>query len=1028
MKLRKWLSRLFVAGTLMLVCGLTACNTSAQTEEIGTAESGFDTTPGTVVLAKPRQTLISIGKPYTTSAQPEERYPDLFAQQLTDGQKTPDTGVHYTDVRMVGYTAEVDFDLDLGEDGKRISALAARTLDMDMDGVKVASNVKFYGSDDGEDWDSLGTAAFPHIGDNAVSEARLVLQETVDYRYIRMSVSRSSGAAFFFVDELEVYADVEEPESVSAGTALYNSETVDTDAWKALSTGVAATPADNRNLASGCTYTYENCTFDDRAPQNDTYLTDGARTGRLFGDSVWVGIRMNGTPAVTVDLGSVQENLYAFRVHTLSAGLHLAFPAGIDVYGSDNGTDYTLLGRIYAPAVTDNHAYTLILPEYIRAQYLRFAIVGGDGNADNFCWIEEIEVMGGYAEEQAEELYPELNFPVVTETVLWDSSDADYTETQNLLRGLTQQVASTKYVAASGADADTRQTAWNSPVLTDGKKASDLYCYDKSWFYSAGGSAIDFFYDIGHLSSIENLTVSLLEQTDWGITRPRFMAVFLSEDGETWYRVGDYTRSDDESFSADAKRLTFDFPLEQAYAARFVRFRVESAALFIDELSATGTKQVTDDTARLADSDFRTTIYYTNPERAQHANTENTSVRATEIALLWDGSKGSDNMLRGFAAYLDEDGNAVDTMMDGFMYFPPSVLPSGAHGHQASVLSDWEYMFDSTFNGKNGLDHLNEVVGELKAELGLSDYKVYVYFSILRLMESCTDFGDVDGDGISESCAVSADRQKIVNWYLDKVMTEFAARNYEHIELDGFCWVNEDVGWEVDDSHIITEVGDCVKAAGTNYLWIPYYTANRYYLGGEMGVDVTSMQPNYMFDLEQPEYRLRVTASRTKRMNMAVEMEHNFQAFSDPLYLRNYMLYLYYGAVTGYMDSIHIYYDNEENISLLAYSDTPLHRFQYDATYRFAKGTLEVTPQTREPLALTVTADTPLTATLNTEGTYSLYTLLTAPAHGSVSVASDGTLVYYPEKGYTGTDSFTYTYNEYLGESAPCAVEITVVQ
>ena len=341
-------------------------------------------------------------------------------------------------------------------------------------------------------------------------------------------------------------------------------------------------------------------------------------------------------------------------------------------------------------------------------------------------------------------------------------------------------------------------------------------------------------------------------------------------------------------------------------------------------------------------------------------------------------------------------------------------------------------MFESTFDGKNGVDKLEEVVGEIKQTLNMPDYKVQVYFPLLRLCDftigpnNIKDFGDVDGDGKTENMTVSDDRIKVFNWYIERVMTEFASRGYQNVEFDGFCWVNEDVGYEVDDSHIMTEAGQCVKAAGTNYLWIPYYTANRYYLGHEMGLDIINMQPNYMFDLEQPEYQLSVSATRTKWMKMCIEIEHNREAFSNPLYLRNYMLYLYYGAVEGYMDSIHIYYDNIENIPLLAYSDEPMQRFQYDATYHFIKGDLDVTPDKRETASFVAVKDTALTDTLGIDGEFALYTLTGAPANGHVALSSDGSFVYYPAKGFTGIDSFTYTYNNYLGESETCSVVVTI--
>ena len=49
-----------------------------------------------------------------------------------------------------------------------------------------------------------------------------------------------------------------------------------------------------------------------------------------------------------------------------------------------------------------------------------------------------------------------------------------------------------------------------------------------------------------------------------------------------------------------------------------------------------------------------------------------------------------------------------------------------------------------------------------------------------------------------------------------------------------------------------------------------------------------------------------------------------------------------------------------------------------------------------------------------------------SPKHGTVTINLDGSFAYYPDKGYTGEDSFTYRYSEQLDYSAPCVVNITV--
>jgi VCBS repeat-containing protein len=50
----------------------------------------------------------------------------------------------------------------------------------------------------------------------------------------------------------------------------------------------------------------------------------------------------------------------------------------------------------------------------------------------------------------------------------------------------------------------------------------------------------------------------------------------------------------------------------------------------------------------------------------------------------------------------------------------------------------------------------------------------------------------------------------------------------------------------------------------------------------------------------------------------------------------------------------------------------------------------------------------------------------TQPAHGSLTLNTDGSLAYTPNSSYTGTDTFTYTANDATVDSAPATVTITV--
>jgi len=62
----------------------------------------------------------------------------------------------------------------------------------------------------------------------------------------------------------------------------------------------------------------------------------------------------------------------------------------------------------------------------------------------------------------------------------------------------------------------------------------------------------------------------------------------------------------------------------------------------------------------------------------------------------------------------------------------------------------------------------------------------------------------------------------------------------------------------------------------------------------------------------------------------------------------------------------------------------------------------------------------------NDTGTGLTAILVTNPAHGSFALSADGSFIYIPDNGYTGTDSFTYKISDGTAESEPATVTITI--
>ena len=107
--------------------------------------------------------------------------------------------------------------------------------------------------------------------------------------------------------------------------------------------------------------------------------------------------------------------------------------------------------------------------------------------------------------------------------------------------------------------------------------------------------------------------------------------------------------------------------------------------------------------------------------------------------------------------------------------------------------------------------------------------------------------------------------------------------------------------------------------------------------------------------------------------------------------------------------------------------------FTYTATDAAGQSTtatvnLTVTPKAVND-AFTTAANTPVngsTVLANDAGSSLQVVGNSAPAHGTVTVATDGTYTYTPASGYAGPDSFTYTVIDAAGQTTTATVSVTV--
>lgn len=218
--------------------------------------------------------------------------------------------------------------------------------------------------------------------------------------------------------------------------------------------------------------------------------------------------------------------------------------------------------------------------------------------------------------------------------------------------------------------------------------------------------------------------------------------------------------------------------------------------------------------------------------------------------------------------------NSTPTNQSGFdgylfLYYE---LPNGRRTEiDATNKSDWEFILDAYFKRDVDVSALNQAVGELRQTGFLStDKTIQVMFAVPWLNPNMTDFGDVDGDGVSENLAIPADRQKVILWYMFEVIK--LMQQNPNLNLWGFYMMREsmaDTGLEVAQ-----DITSNAHNLGLKVMWIPYYGAANRSDWKNTGFDVAFLQSNWIFrGQDVRRNRMLNTQLEAESLDMGVELE-----------------------------------------------------------------------------------------------------------------------------------------------------------
>ncbi|PYI51874.1 DUF4855 domain-containing protein [Paenibacillus flagellatus] len=490
--------------------------------------------------------------------------------------------------------------------------------------------------------------------------------------------------------------------------------------------------------------------------------------------------------------------------------------------------------------------------------------------------------------------------------------------------------------------------------LTDGKRGA-LNVSDPAWVGHVKGMTREVTFDLGGSKSISQIKARFLQ--DWPTNEtlvPLTVSMYVSDDNVHWglltHKATQLLWGDgpprDETYAWDgaADGIKSKPGASMAYA-RYVKvaFSMHTRAhTLIDEIEIAGAD------GKLAGAE----AVPAEPVGLLPPGEATGGIR--HLALFYNGhypqGKGdwSKERIVPNISYVNRSGEPTDWMFDGVLYLGLQT-PEGRGFNGSANLNDWTWYLNKTFAAGGDMDQLNAATAEVGAKLNDPAHKTKVVLMIPDPGEWMTDFGDVDGDGVSENFNASAvgaeaalcNRAKAIQWYVDQARQLWATKSYSRLELVGLYWLEEQISTSSDGPATVKAAGDIVHAANLKFFWIPHFLAYKSYMWKEVGIDAAAFQPNYFFE-EMGDERLEDAANIAKRYGMSLELEFDDRMVNDGVFRERFVDYLNSGVETGLMQNgFKAYYQGNNAVYDTALSATPSTRVLYDWLYQFVKGTYQ---------------------------------------------------------------------------------------
>lgn len=276
--------------------------------------------------------------------------------------------------------------------------------------------------------------------------------------------------------------------------------------------------------------------------------------------------------------------------------------------------------------------------------------------------------------------------------------------------------------------------------------------------------------------------------------------------------------------------------------------------------------------------------------------------------------------------FREKEGN-VEWLYDGFLFMEiraefnnkaydfgvakPSTLKPGK--------AEWQWLIDKTFaDVKKGPGAIEYLIDSLDKAGKPAPFKRKVVIGIPNPIEGTENWGSVNG--VELDFTKNEDRITAAKWYIDESLKAFNNRNYKHLELEGFYWINEAI---VRDFDVIKAVNEYVHSKNFTSSWIPYNYAPGADQWDEAGFDIAYQQSNYFFLLDRPMSIMTRALNFARDNGMAMEMEFDGK-MHRPEYLPRFYDYIEMYGKYGVWESPSVaYYEGGGTWMNMANSSDP---------------------------------------------------------------------------------------------------------